>query len=38
VKTPDAIHLASAILAGCSAFLTNDHALARCKEIAVELL
>ena len=37
-KTPDAIHLATAILAGCSAFLTGDKSLARCTEIPVEVL
>jgi predicted nucleic acid-binding protein len=37
-KTPDAIHLASAILAGASAFLTGDKSLARCGEITVEIL
>jgi predicted nucleic acid-binding protein len=25
LKTPDAIHLASALTTGCTAFLTNDH-------------
>jgi predicted nucleic acid-binding protein len=38
LKTPDAIHLASAILAGASAFLTGDRNLARCTEIPVEIL
>jgi len=38
VKTPDAIHLASAILAGAMAFLTGDKGLARCTEILVEVL
>jgi predicted nucleic acid-binding protein len=38
VKTPDAIHLASAILAGATAFLTGDRNLARCGEIPVEIL
>ena len=28
LKTPDAIHLASAMIAGCATFLTNDRALA----------
>src|SRR2546421_202086 len=27
-KTPDAIHLAAALVAGCDVFLTNDHRLA----------
>jgi predicted nucleic acid-binding protein len=35
-KTPDAIHLAAAIIEGCDLFLTNDHRLDKCKEINVE--
>jgi predicted nucleic acid-binding protein len=38
LKTPDAIHLASAILAKVSAFLTGDRNLARCGEVPVEIL
>jgi predicted nucleic acid-binding protein len=38
VKTPDALHLASAIVSGASAFLTGDRDLARCTEIPVEVL
>jgi predicted nucleic acid-binding protein len=38
LKTPDAIHLASAILAGVSEFLTGDRNLARCTEVRVEIL
>jgi predicted nucleic acid-binding protein len=37
-KTPDALHLASAILSGAKAFLTGDKGLARCTEISVEIL
>ena len=37
-KTPDAIHLAAAVTAKCDFFLTNDHHLERCREIAVETL
>lgn len=37
-KTPDAIHLASAIVAGADSFLTGDRSLARCPEIPVEIL
>jgi predicted nucleic acid-binding protein len=35
-RTPDCIHLASAIVHECDLFLTNDHRLNRCGEIAVE--
>ena len=35
-KTPDAIHLAAAITSNCDLFLTNDHRLNKCTEIAVE--
>jgi predicted nucleic acid-binding protein len=38
LKTPDALHVASAIVSGASSFLTADAALERCKDIAVELL
>ena len=37
-KTPDSIHLAAAIDWGCSLFVTNDHRLDRCTEIAVQVL
>ena len=37
-RSPDAIHLATAIDAGVSVFLTGDTGLARCTEIAVEVL
>lgn len=37
-KTPDAIHVASAIVAGTSVFLTGDKDLARCPDAKVELL
>ena len=37
-KTPDAIHLAVAILGGCDLFLTNDRYLCRCTEIPVEVV
>ena len=37
-RTPDAIHLAAAIVSGCDTFLTNDNRLEQCKEIQVETL
>jgi predicted nucleic acid-binding protein len=37
-RTPDAIHLASAIENKADVFLTGDLMLARCKEIQVEVL
>jgi predicted nucleic acid-binding protein len=38
VKTPDALHLAAAIVARCDAFFTNDHRLDRVPGIVVEVL
>ena len=38
LKTPDAIHFATAVECGATLFLTGDRALARCSEIAVEVL
>ncbi len=35
LKTPDAIHMASAVASGCTAFLTNDKLLKAPKEIRV---
>ncbi len=37
-KTPDAIHLACAVIANCDLFLTNDKQLERFSEIAVEVI
>lgn len=37
-KTPDCIHLAAAIVHDCDLFLTNDHRLCRCTEIAIETI
>jgi predicted nucleic acid-binding protein len=37
VKTPDALHLAIAILSGATAFLTGDKGLTRCTEVPVEV-
>src|SRR5689334_18166283 len=36
-KTPDAIHLAAAIVGQCDTFLTNDRRLNKCSEIKVEV-
>ncbi len=35
LRTPDALQLACAILAGCEAFLTNDRGLTRVRELPV---
>lgn len=37
-KTPDAIHLACAVVAECDFFLTNDKQLRRFSEITVEVV
>ncbi|MGE5783422.1 MAG: type II toxin-antitoxin system VapC family toxin [Myxococcales bacterium] len=38
LKTPDALHVASAIMSGASVFLTGDSAIARCADIKVEII
>ena len=38
LKTPDALHYATAVEAGASVFLTGDRALSRCSEVPVEVL
>jgi predicted nucleic acid-binding protein len=38
LRTPDALHVATAISAGCDAFLTNDIALQRVAEITILVL
>lgn len=38
LKTPDAIHVATAVEAGCDGFLTNDTGIKRVKEITVLVL
>jgi predicted nucleic acid-binding protein len=38
LKTPDALHYATAIEVGATVFLTGDRLLSRCSEIAVEVL
>jgi uncharacterized protein len=37
-KTPDSLHLAAAVEAGCQNFLTNDLRLSRFTDLVVELL
>ena len=37
-RTPDAIHLAAALVSGCDVFLTNDHRLDRAVGITVEVI
>jgi uncharacterized protein len=38
IRTPDAIHLAAAIVSGCDVFLTNDAHLKAYRGIPVELI
>ena len=38
LRTPDALHIATAIAAGCDAFLTNDAGVKRVAEIAILVL
>lgn len=38
INTPDALHIASAIVSGCDAFLTNDHKLRVVQELNVLVL
>jgi predicted nucleic acid-binding protein len=38
LKTPDAIHYASAMEVGATVFLTGDRSLSRCSEVSVEIL
>jgi predicted nucleic acid-binding protein len=37
-KSPDAIHLATAITGGASEFLTGDQQLKQCREVQVEII
>ena len=37
-KTPDAVHLAAAVVTGCGGFLTNDHRLDRFPDISIEVV
>jgi predicted nucleic acid-binding protein len=38
LKTPDALHYATAVEVGARVFLTGDRALSRCSEVPVEVL
>ncbi len=38
LKTPDALHYASAVMSGAKTFLTGDESFARCNTIPVEIL
>ena len=38
LRSPDAIHLASALISNADVFLTGDRALARCADVRVEVL
>lgn len=38
LKTPDAIHYATAVVVGAAVFLTGDRAFSRCSEVLVEVL
>jgi predicted nucleic acid-binding protein len=37
-KTPDAVHLAAAVVTSCDVFLTNDHRLDRFPDISIEVV
>ncbi len=37
-RTPDAIHLAAAVVSGCAVFLTNDYRLNRFPDIALDVI
>jgi predicted nucleic acid-binding protein len=38
LRTPDALHIATAIEAGCDSFLTNDESFKRINELRVLIL
>ena len=37
-KTPDAVHLAAAVIANCDVFLTNDYRLSRFTGLTIEVI
>jgi uncharacterized protein len=37
-RTPDAIHLAAAVVSGCDVFLTNDYRLNRFPDVAMDVI
>ena len=37
-KTPDALHLAAAVIHGCDRFLTNDARLTVCTALPIDIL
>ena len=37
-RTPDALHLAAAVVSGCHVFLTNDYRLNRFPDIAMDVI
>lgn len=37
-KTPDALHLATAIIVGADVVLTGDHQFERCTEVSIEVI
>ncbi len=37
-KTPDAVHLAAAVVTSCDVFLTNDHRLDRFPDLSIEVV
>jgi predicted nucleic acid-binding protein len=38
IRTPDAIHAATALLAGCALFVTNDPVFRRIRQLPVAVL